>query len=162
MNNPIKQIIPSSQTVARCLDEEILEILGSHSTFTITELVETIKLSGIDRTSYRIELMDMIKKGNLSNPSFQNDLTSFIHGDEIKENRYTSYEVLRKALFDGTECSLLQTDGKGWQKGRLKICFEFIPEEDEPMETETNLVKTQCSSLDEIRQLANSLPINQN
>ncbi len=116
MNNLSKQIIPSSQTVARCIDEEIVEILDSHSTFTITELIEIIKLSGVDRASYRRELMNMIQKGNLSHTPFQAELVSFIHGDKIKESKYTSYEMLRKALLDGTDCTLLQDDGKGWQK----------------------------------------------
>jgi KGK domain len=163
MNNQNKQIIPDSQTVARCTDEEIVEILDSHSTFTIAELIEVIKLSGVDRTSYRHKLVSMIEKGNLSHTSFQTELVSFIYGDEIKENKYTSYEILRKALLDGTDCTLLQDDGKGWQKGKLKICFEFIPEDNEDFATiQGDSVRMAESPLDEIRQLANSLLIDQN
>jgi KGK domain len=163
MNDQSKQIIPNSQTVARCIDEEIVEILDSHSTFTIMELIEIIKLPGVDRSSYRCELMDMIKKGNLAHSSFQADLVSFIYGDKIKENKYTSYEVLRNALLNGTECTLLQDNGKGWQKGTLRICFEFIPENNEDFViTQENSVRMSESPLDGIRQLANSLPIDQN
>jgi hypothetical protein len=163
MTNQFKQIIPESQTVARCIDEEIVEILDSHSTFTIAELIEVIKLSGVDRASYRHELMSMIERGNLSYTPFQTELVSFIHGDEIKENKYTSYEILRKALLDGTDCTLLQDDGKGWQKGKLRICFEFIPENNEDLiVAQENSVKMPESPLDGIRQLANSLPIDQN
>ncbi len=163
MNNQSKQIIPTSQTVARCIDEEIVEMLDSHSTFTIMELVEIIKLSGVDRASFRCELMNMIAKGNLNHTPFQTELISFIHGDKIKESKYTSYEVLRKALLDGTECTLLQDDGKGWQKGKLKICLEFIPEDNEDLLiAQENPVKIAQSPLDGIRQLTNSLPIDQN
>jgi KGK domain len=163
MNNQSKQIIPTSQTVARCIDEEIVEMLDSHSTFTIMELIEIIKLSGVDRASYRDELMSMIAKGNLNHTPFQTELVSFIHGDKIKESKYTSYEILRKALLDGTECTLLQDDGKGWQKGKLKICLEFIPEDNEDLViAQENSVKIAQSPLDGIRQLANSLPIDQN
>ena len=86
-----------------------------------------------------------------------NKLTAFIDGDKINENRYTSYEILRKALLNGTECTLLQPDEKGWQKGKLKICFEFIPEENEPIATQKVTLETQASPLDEIRQLSNEL-----
>lgn len=51
-------------------------------------------------------------------------------------------------LLEGTSCNLLQPDGKGWQKGKLRLCFEFTPGENE------NLTRIQVSPLDEIRQLA--------
>jgi hypothetical protein len=54
-------------------------------------------------------------------------------------------------------CTLLQPDGKGWQKGKIKLCFEFIPEENETVATNETPVKNHLSSLDEIRQLANKL-----
>ena len=54
-------------------------------------------------------------------------------------------------------CNLLQPDGKGWQKGKLKICFEFTPEEAELVSTQDKPVVTHSSPLDEIRQLSNDL-----
>jgi hypothetical protein len=60
-------------------------------------------------------------------------------------------------LTEGTSVSLLQPEGKGWQKGKLKICFEFIPEEPESIVTQKTPVETHRSPLDEIRQLANEL-----
>ena len=155
-----KQIIPDSQAVVSCFDPEILKILDSHSTFTINELLKTIKVSGVDRTSFRDELKNLIaimQKDSNNVPSLFNKLIAFVDGDKITESRYTSYEILRKALLNGTECSLLQPDGKGWQKGRLKICFEFIPEEPELVSTQDKLVATHSSPLDEIRQLSNDL-----
>ena len=60
-------------------------------------------------------------------------------------------------LMDGTNISLLQPDGKGWQKGKLKICFEFTPEEPEPIAIIAKPIETHSSPLDEIRQLSNEL-----
>ncbi len=51
----------------------------------------------------------------------------------------------------------MQPDGRGWQKGKLKICFEFIPEEPESVAMQSKSVETNSSPLDEIRQLANEL-----
>jgi len=153
MTDRSKQIIPDSQSVINFFDQEILEILDSHSTFTINELLKTIKVSGLDRTSFRDELKDFIvtmQRESNSIPSLFSKLITFVDGDKINESRYTSYEMLRKSLFNDTECSLLQPDGKGWQKGKLKICFEFIPEEPDSVETHS-------SPLDEIRQLSNEL-----
>lgn len=45
------------------------------------------------------------------------------------------------------KCEVLQQDGKGWKKGRIKICFEFIPDEPDP-EEETEI---QTKSLDDFR-----------
>ena len=154
MTDRSKQIIPDSQAVVSCFDPEILKILDSHSTFTINELLKTIKIAGLDRTSFRDELRELIvllQKEGHSVPSLFSKLMTFIDGDKINESRYTSYEILRKALLNGTECSLLQTDDKGWQKGKLKICFEFTPDESEPVTTQDKSPEIQLSPLDEIR-----------
>ena len=37
------------------------------------------------------------------------------------------------------------------------MCFEFIPEETEPLATQDKLVESHLSPLDEIRQLSNEL-----
>jgi KGK domain len=165
MTDRLKQIIPDSEAVVHCLAPEILEILDSHTTFVIQELIETIKISEVDRTSFRDELIDMITKstqGAHNKEIVLNKLIAFIEGDKIEECRYTSYEILRKALLNGTECTLLQTDEKGWQKGKLKICFEFIPEENETVAIQEKPVETHSSPLDEIRQLASVGSIEQN
>jgi hypothetical protein len=155
-----KQIIPDSQAVISCFDPEILKVLDSHGTFTINELLKTIKMSGVDRTSFRDELKNLItalQKETHNVPALLSKLTTFADGDKINESRYTSYEILRKALFNGTECTLLQPDEKGWQKGKIKISFEFIPEEDEPIAAKEKSLETHSSPLDEIRQLSNEL-----
>jgi KGK domain len=61
-------------------------------------------------------------------------------------------------LIDGTNISLLQPDSKGWQKGKLKLSFEFIPEVTEIVASQEKLVADANSSpLDEIRHLSNGL-----
>jgi KGK domain len=68
-----------------------------------------------------------------------------------------SVKSVANILVDGTSISLLQPDGKGWQKGKLKICFEFIPEELEPLSMQESPITAHFSPLDEIRQLSNEL-----
>jgi KGK domain len=160
MTDRSKQIIPDSQAVVSCFDPELLTVLDSHGTFTINELLKTIKMSGVDRTSFRDELKNLVaalQKEGHNIPSLLSKLTTFVDGDKINESRYTSYEILRKALLNGTECTLLQPGEKGWQKGKLKICFEFIPEEAESVATHDKPAETNSSPLDEIRQLATEL-----
>jgi hypothetical protein len=36
---------------------------------------------------------------------------------------------IKQWLAEGTECKLLSPKGGGWQKGKIRICFEFIPDE---------------------------------
>jgi hypothetical protein len=149
-----KQIIPDSQAVARCLDPKMLEILDSHSTFTISELLEKIN-QPLEPTLSRAKTNLIFDKarsvGSYSSGSFFNDLSESIL--VTNENTVTIINILS----NGTNCNLLQPDGKGWQKGKLKICFEFIPEETETVATQTTPVETQPSPLDEIRQLSNEL-----
>jgi KGK domain len=68
-----------------------------------------------------------------------------------------SVKSVANILIDGTNVSLLQPDGKGWQKGKLKLCFEFIPEEPETTATQEKPTETNPSPLDAIRQLSNEL-----
>ena len=154
MTDRSTKIIPDSQAVARCLDPEIVEILGSHSTFTVSELLEQIK-QPIDPVLSK-EKIDAIftearSNGSYSHGNFYNDLQNAILVED------TDVATLANILLDGTLCNLLQTDGKGWQKGKLKICFEFIPEEPELVSTQDKPVVTHSSPLDEIRQLSNDL-----
>ncbi len=127
-----KYIIPDSQAVARCLDREILELLNSSGTFMITDLLELIKGSNIDRESFRAQLKEMIVQISQTGHSREylfNKIVAFIQEDKIEGNKGTAIEVIREALLAGMNCNLLQPDGTGWQKGKLKICFEFIAEQ---------------------------------
>ncbi len=71
-------------------------------------------------------------------------------------------EHLRKGLFGefndqllkewsdtGVECEVLKMDGRSWQKGKVRISLEFIPDEEDEEILETNL---------EEESIANKLP----
>jgi KGK domain len=147
MNERNKQIIPDSQAVARCLDKEILELLNSHATFTIDELLEKIKQYHFGELSgYNADLLfrKIRKDDNYGYLDFLNDLNHLI-------NRNPNSKMIAETLVAGTKVVLLPPDGKGWQKGTLKICFEFIPEEIETVVTPEKQVETDRSPLDDIR-----------
>jgi hypothetical protein len=149
-----KQIIPDLEAVARCLDTEMLEILDSHGTLIISDLLEKLK-QPIDPTLSRHKVNLIFDKsrtlGNYNSGNFFDDLKEAI------VTKDTSASTLANKLINGTDCNLLQPDGKGWQKGKLKTCFEFIPEEPEPVPTQEKTVEIHSSPLDEIRQLSNEL-----
>ena len=68
-------------------------------------------------------------------------------------------EVLKEWSDTGVECEVLKMDGYGWQKGRVRISLEFIPDEEEQEEEilEANLEeesippKLPQSPLDDLR-----------
>lgn len=152
MESPSKQIIPDLQAVARCFDR----------TFLISDLLENFR-PPVDERELFIEQLKMLhlemKTGGYSRDHYQDTIAAFLQKSTITKDKE---ETTIKLLEDGMDCSLLQPGSKGWQKGKLKICFEFISEENEAVVTPANSVKTTRSSLDEIRKLANSLPIEQN
>ena len=59
MTDRSTKIIPDSQAVARCLDPEMLEILGSHGTFVLSELLEMLKGSSVDCIDFTDNLSSM-------------------------------------------------------------------------------------------------------
>jgi len=195
-----KQIIPDPNAVARCLDPKMLELLDSHSTFTINELSQKIAPSvdlSIDCSLEKLlsqEKLDIIfATAHPSNCDFSKiikdineaikplvlsistDQLNLMHEKIRIDHRYGSSDFIKtifletiagsvkslksvvNILIDGTKVSLLQPDGKGWQKGNLKLCFEFIPEESESIVAQLDSVETHASPLDEIRQLSNEL-----
>lgn len=158
MTDRPKQIIPDSEAVARCLDGEMLEILDSHGTFVLSELLELLTEASHNHNDLELSktITDIIfhearSNGSYSRDEFFNDLNQ-----SITETDTTSIKIIKK-LIDGTYCNLMQPDGKGWQKGKLKLCFEFIPEEPESVAIQENSVENHTSPLDEIRQLSNEL-----
>ena len=154
MTDRSKRMIPDSQAVAHFIEPEILEALDSHGTFTISELLEKIK-QPIDPKVFRKNIGTIFAKcrsnNEYSRENYLNDVkNAFVSHD-------TNSGTILSALADGTSCELLQPDGKGWQKGKLKLCFEFIPEEPEPIEIQDKPVETHSSPLDKIRQLSTEL-----
>jgi KGK domain len=148
MTDRSKQIIPDSEAVARCLDPELLKFLDAHSTFTISELLEKIK-QPITSTVFR-EKTDAIFVKVRSNSDYSrvdcfNDFKAAILPQGTNQTEIVNL------LVDGMPWHLLQPDGKGWQKGKLKICFEFISEETEIVVAQDRSLEDRSSPLDEIR-----------
>ncbi len=140
-----KQIFPDLDAVARCLD----------GTFVISDLLRNFKTPDNNRESFLEELNALhlsLKQSGYSKDYYLDKIETFIEKNTVIEDKN---ESLEKIFEDGMNCSLLQPDGKGWQKGKLKICFEFIPEENEPIATQEKPIQTHSSPLDEIRQLSN-------
>jgi hypothetical protein len=158
MNDRSKQIIPDYQSVACCLDPEMLEILDSHGTFVISELLEMLKESRVDSIDFvekaafleklTSTITGVVQQGH-SQQYLMSKVSTFIKGSILDPNKDNL--KINNALLSGINCNLLQPDGKGWQKGKLKLCFEFIPEETEPVATQENPTETYPSPLDEIR-----------
>jgi hypothetical protein len=200
MTDRSKQIIPDPNAVARCLDPKILELLGSHSTFTINELSQKIDppidLSidcSLENLLSQEKLNDIFNKAHPGGCDFlkitedineaikplvlllSTEHLNLMHEKIRIDRRYGSSDFIKtiflettagsvksvqsvaNILLDGTNVLLLQPDGKGWQKGKLKLCFEFIPEENESIIIEKKSVEIHSSPLDEIRQLSNEL-----
>ena len=142
-----KQIIPDSQAVVRCLNE----------TFLINDLLEKFKTPVDNQKTFVTQLRTLhleLKHSGYSREYYLNKIETFLDKSTIVENKDESFWDI---FDDGLKCNLLQPGGKGWQKGNLKICCEFIPEEDEPAATQEKPIQTHSSPLDEIRQLANEL-----
>jgi KGK domain len=158
------QIIPDSNSVIRCLDPEMLVSLDSHGTFVLSEFLEMLKemsidnADSIDRSEFLDKLINtitkIIKEGH-SQQYLMSRVSAFLKGSIFDSKKDNS--KINSALLSGINCDLLQPDGKGWQKGKLKICFEFIPEEPESVAIQEKSITAHFSPLDEIRQLATEL-----
>ncbi len=147
MSDKYKQIIPNDQSVVRYLDE----------TFLISDLLESFKMPVNNSEAFITELRILhlgLKHSGYSKEHYLSKIETFINESTNIENKYEAFLDL---FDDGINCNLLQPNGNGWQKGRLKICFEFIPEEPDPVAPQNKPAATHSSPLDEIRQLANKL-----
>jgi hypothetical protein len=146
MNNQNKQIIPELQSVVNCLD----------GTSLLSDLLKELK-PPVDN---QLKTLHRELKAENNVYLYRDRMEAFINRKIPIENKEMTITEL---LEDRLDCNLLQPDGKGWQKGKLRICFEFIPEDNEDLIiAQENSVKMPESPLDGIRQLANGLPINQN
>jgi KGK domain len=149
MDNQKTKIIVDSQAVIRCLD----------GTFLISDLLEALVA---DQKSFADQLKALylkLKAEGANVYSFRDELKAFIEDNPIAENEEAT---IIKIFENDVDCNLLQPDSKGWQKGKLKICFQFTPEESESISTDGKSTESSHSPLDEIRQLANNLAVDQN
>jgi hypothetical protein len=144
-----KQIIPDLESVARC----------SNETFVISDLLKKIAAPVNIQQSFVTQLENLhleLKHAGYSREYYLNKIEAFLGKNKITQNEN---ETFREAIEDGINCNLLQPDARGWQKGKLKLCFEFIPEESEIVENKNNSIEAKHSPLDEIR---NSLTVESN
>ncbi|MEH2300855.1 MAG: KGK domain-containing protein [Nostoc sp.] len=81
-------------------------------------------------TSTGEELMERLKSLVHGNSSLQKDKASDWFGD-------------------GVNCKVLLTQGGGWQKGKIRILFEFVP--DKPTPTKPLIPTESTSPLDDLR-----------
>jgi KGK domain len=167
MTDRSKPIIPDADAIISLLDETITKSLNSHDTYKVKSLFH--KLWKLNHTnSYdnhrEIKILEEVLKKVYCNQIENSELAQQID-KFVRENKDKTFNTIEPFTIDtiepffgeGTNCNLLQPDGKGWQKGKLKICFEFIPEEPDSLATQEIPVKPHLSPLDEIRQLSNEL-----
>jgi KGK domain len=162
-----KQVIPDADDIVCLLDEAMIEFLNSHDTYKAKSLFQALwKLNRCNNSnSSTVEILEEVlekvyhNQSNINNSTLAKKIETF-----VKENKgmgiipNTTKPFMIKPFFtEGVNCNLLQPDGKGWQKGRLKMCFEFIPDEPAPVVIKSKIVDTNSSPLDEIRQLSNEL-----
>jgi KGK domain len=177
------QIIPDPLSVVRYLDPKIIKIMNSHSVFTIDEIFKKIdpSLNRLLSNEQSDLIFEKAKPGDCSFANLVSDINEaisplFISPSTEQSNifyekmrtdsRYGTPDFIKTIFFestitsvaniliDGTDILLLQPDGQGWQKGTLKICFEFTPECSDPVISQNQPVEFHSSPLDEIRQLS--------
>ncbi|MEH2236414.1 KGK domain-containing protein [Nostoc sp.] len=71
-------------------------------------------------------------------------LKSLVHrNSSLQEDKASAW------LVNGVNCKLLLAQGGGWQKGKIRILFEFIP--DKPTPTKPLIPTDSTSPLDDLR-----------
>ena len=137
MTDRSKQIIPDLAAVARCLDE----------TFLISDLLAKFKMPADNQKIFINDLRELhleLKQSGYSREHYLDKIEAFLRKNIIVGDKN---EKNRSMFEDDIICNLLEPNGKGWQKGKLKLCFEFIPEEDETIIFQEPPLKRQISSL---------------
>ncbi|MBD2411073.1 hypothetical protein FACHB389_03025 [Nostoc calcicola FACHB-389] len=71
-------------------------------------------------------------------------LKSFVHrNSNLQEDKAGAWAA------NGLNCKVLLAQGGGWQKGKIRICFEFFP--DKPTPTKSLISTNSISPLDDLR-----------
>ncbi len=164
MTDRSEPISPDADAIILLLDEAITESLNSHDTYKVKSLFHQLwKLnhtSGYDNHREIKILEEVLKKvysNQIENSELAQQIDKFVRENKDETSNIIDPSTIEPFFAEGANCSLLQPDGKGWQKGKLKICFEFVPEENESVVTQSDSVEPHLSPLDEIRQLSNEL-----
>jgi hypothetical protein len=64
-----------------------------------------------------------------SQPLYLSKTIKFIELKQEIKKRPLQHEADQLLMSKGIECELLQPGSQGWQKGKIKINFEFIPDD---------------------------------
>jgi hypothetical protein len=78
--------------------------------------------------------------------------------EEIKDFLSSSKLPCQEWVDDGVECEVLQGQGGGWQRGKVKlsVCLEFIPDKPEVYQHSPSIAPSQPESpLDDLRSQLN-------
>ena len=111
------------------LDEDALPILITHPTFKVGELLKALIGKIIENDSY---------------------------SKNMAINKKRSIQEIHGWWNEGMNCEVLTCDGKGWQKGQIRLTLEFIPDEPEVEEISvSNQLFLPESPLDDLRQMIN-------
>jgi rhamnogalacturonyl hydrolase YesR len=157
MKDKNTQVIPAAEAIVRFMDQDAETIFGSHSTFAISELLKLMEISSRNQTTLRDDLQNIVAdltQNAGDRRQIAGMISTLIEKDSTDETKQSPQEIILQALLSGINCNLLEPNGSGWQKGQLKIHFEFTLEakHDSP-ESQTSSENTYHSALDEIRQL---------
>lgn len=110
---------------------------------------EKNQMSGIELTNDDVVVM-------IADDNFTKSRTSKVEDmmEEIKDFLSSSSLPCQEWLDDGVECEVLQGQGGGWKRGKVKlsICVEFIPDDQEVSQQSPSISPSQPQSpLDDLR-----------
>lgn len=92
-------------------------------------------MSGFEPSSDDVISMELSESLVTNNPTFK--------VSQLQRNlrdRMGNAITTQTWMGDGAKCQLLRAStGKGWQKGKIRIRFEFVPDEPEPSPDENFL-----------------------
>ncbi|MEH2085993.1 KGK domain-containing protein [Nostoc sp.] len=72
--------------------------------------------------------------------------------ESLKDLAFGESTSQRNETVDGITCKVLLVKGGGWQKGRLRLRLDFVPEEPEvPQQNPSTVSLEQQSPLDDLR-----------
>lgn len=72
--------------------------------------------------------------------------------ESLKDLAFVNSSVQRDEIENGVFCKVMLTKGGGWQKGRLRLRLDFLPDEPEVPQQSPSIVPSQPESLlDDLR-----------
>ncbi|MEH1824468.1 MAG: KGK domain-containing protein [Nostoc sp.] len=76
--------------------------------------------------------------------------------ESLKDLAFGESTSQRNEIASGITCKVLLTKGGGWQKGRLRLRLDFVPDEPEVSQQNSSIILSQPElSLDDLRSQLN-------